>query len=184
MDRVAEGENRRAGTVVLDEPGTGPRRCASAEPTDPGGEGRNNRSARRPRRRRSRSPGVSRKGAALRGLAGRPFCGADRTVATRASGTRRPAARGDRPSALSMAPRQARHPAGSSFWPGGPRFGRRLEVGRKATARHPSWGQTDLELSPQEILNRSDPKAPELSPQEILNRSDPKAPDPKAPKSV
>src|SRR5208337_4731660 len=34
-----------------------------------------------------------------------------------------------------------------------------------------SWGQTDLELSPQEILNRSDPKAP-----------DPKAPDPKAPR--
>jgi len=27
-----------------------------------------------------------------------------------------------------------------------------------------SWGQTDLELSPQEILNRSDPKAPEKLP--------------------
>ncbi len=94
--RAAESESRRAGTGVLDEPGTGPRRCARAEPTDLGGEGRSNRFCRRPRRRRSRSPGVSRKGAALRGPAGRPVRGADRTVVTRASGTRRPAARGDR----------------------------------------------------------------------------------------
>jgi len=35
------------------------------------------------------------------------------------------------------------------------------------------WGQTDLEFSPEEILNRSDPEAP-----------DPEAPDPEAPWSA
>jgi hypothetical protein len=40
-----------------------------------------------------------------------------------------------------------------------------VRVGGRPIQRHygpavPSWGQTDLELSPQEILNRSDPKAP------------------------
>ena len=66
----------------------------------------------------------------LRGPAGRPVRGADRTVVTSASGTRRPAARGDRSQPIDgTTPSPA--PAGSSIWPGCPRLGRRPEAGRK-----------------------------------------------------
>ena len=38
------------------------------------------------------------------------------------------------------------------------------------------WGQTDLEFSPQEILNRSDPEAPQIG-------LTPRLPDPEAPQT-